>query len=68
MSRTLEEWQAHVAHTHEEKKGTAWCGGRIAMQFVFQDIDHLAYERLREGRLLPCPECLKKIVETLTAK
>lgn len=68
MPRELNEYEKHVAHNHEDHKHKAWCGGWVSGQFVFTSIDHLAYERKRDGRLLPCPKCLDAIVATLTGQ
>ena len=51
-----------VKHTHEDKKRSSWCGRHVGVcGFIFQDIDHAAYTRLAEGRLLICPACLNEI-------
>lgn len=63
------EYVKCIRHTHEERKRTSWCGREIEpFEFAFTDIDHAAYERMRHGRLLICPECLKAVVETLQNK
>lgn len=46
--------------------GYSICGRHVMMEFYFQSIDHAYHNNLNEGRLLPCPDCLKKVVETLT--
>jgi hypothetical protein len=66
MSRPLEEWEHHVLKptfcTTE-----VWCGAPAARQrWDFLGIDHVAASRLQGDRVLPCPACLKAIVETLS--
>ena len=62
-----EDWIKHVRHTHAEKPHEAWCGERIwSSDWVFQDIDHAAYTLMQNRYLVPCPDCIRKIVEALT--
>lgn len=53
-----------VEHTHEERKGTAWCGRRVT-GFRFVGLDHAAYNALASGRLVACPECVAAAVKAL---
>tara|TARA_R110000803_G_scaffold92457_5_gene159962 strand:- start:1961 stop:2158 length:198 start_codon:yes stop_codon:yes gene_type:complete len=41
------------------------CGHKIGMSFCFTSIDHWFHNRICEGRLIGCPECLEKITETM---
>lgn len=66
MTSVREEYIKCVQHTHAEKLKTSWCG-RILSSFdlAFQTIDHAAYTRLQDGRLLICPQCKHEIIKTL---
>lgn len=64
-SRKRPDYVTCVAHTHAHKKNESWCGRFVNTEFHFQNIDHAAYNAMNEGRLLVCPECHKKIIETL---
>lgn len=56
----------HIRHTHEELKGTAWCGRELFHHdWAFVDIDHAAYNARNGGRLLACKKCVAAIVKTL---
>jgi hypothetical protein len=63
------EYVTCIQHTHAERKGTTWCGRPLGPlgEFCFVDIDHAAYERLRGGRLLVCPECARIVTERLNS-
>lgn len=63
-----EEWEHHVRHTRVDLAGTAWCGVLVGHEWCFVDVDHLVMHRLNRGRLLPCPACLKAIVEAITGE
>lgn len=58
------EYITCIAHTHAERKHQTWCG-KHTVGFVFQDIDHAAYNGMQQGRLLTCPECLDAVVKAL---
>lgn len=55
-----------IQHTRADKRGTSWCGQRVAQEFTFASIDHAVYNKLRNGRLIACPECVTAVVESLT--
>lgn len=63
----MEEWEHHVRHTRADLKGRAWCGEQ-AVGWCFEDVDHVAVHRLNRGRMLPCPGCLKAILEALQSQ
>ncbi len=62
----LEECEKHIRHTHADMKGQAWCGEKVSsFDWTFISIDHAAYSNLGGSGILPCPACVKKVVETL---
>jgi hypothetical protein len=65
-AKPLEEWQHHIAHTHAEHKGTAWCGASVWGEWKFLDIDHAAYAVKQQQRLQPCPACVVAVINTFT--
>lgn len=65
------EWVVCVRETHEERKDKTWCGRQLyptAQEFVFESIDHAAYSNLNHARLVPCAECLAKVLVALRMK
>ena len=40
------------------------CGRTINMEFVFENIDHAYFVLKNEGRLLPCKECAREVINT----
>jgi hypothetical protein len=68
VNRALEEWEAHVRKP-QHGITDVWCGAqRDLLRWDFRSIDHVAAHRLQGGRLLPCPACLKAIVEALQSQ
>jgi hypothetical protein len=59
------EYVKCVKHTHADKQGESWCGRMISSEFAFDGVEAAAYEGLRGGRLLVCPQCLEKIEAAL---
>ena len=47
--------------------GTTWWGLPWT-GWDFVDVSHVAHHRLNGGRLLPCPDCLRAIVEALQSQ
>lgn len=60
------DWVVCIQQTHAEKKGDAWCGRPIA-GFAFENIDHAAYSAASRGRQVPCPQCVKAIMDALNS-
>ena len=68
MSRPLEEWEHHVLKPVYATT-EVWCGAPHEYpRWDFLGIDHVAASRLKGGRMLPCPDCLKAIVEALQSQ
>lgn len=68
-SRILKEWEHHVRRTRVGEEKDVWCGAPFELlRWDFVDIDHIANHRLTQGRLLPCPDCLKAIVDALQSQ
>lgn len=65
MKQQTEEYIKHIRHTHEDKKKTAWCGQELIFDWAFVNIDHVAYNNMNGGRLLPCKKCVEKVIEAL---
>lgn len=66
----MEEYRHHIRHeanSNLRKHELSWCGKYIGGTFFFQNIDHAALHMQQEGRLLPCEECKKAIMEALNA-
>jgi hypothetical protein len=61
----MKDFEKHVKHTHADHEGKTWCGRPVGLEWAFENIDHAAYERMRDGRLLICDECLDAITTTL---
>ena len=60
------EWVKHIRHTHAKRTEQSWCGQPLPrMEWAFTDIDHAAYERMNEGHLLVCPECVAAVTTML---
>lgn len=59
------DWIKCIAHTHQARAGYSWCGRFVHTEFHFVDLDHAAYERLNQGRLVPCTKCMARAVEAL---
>ncbi len=59
----MRSWQKHIAHTHVELKGMAWCGAPVK-DWAYVDIDHAALSAPFD-RLQPCPACIKAVVASL---
>lgn len=58
-----------IRQTHTDKSKLSWCGRTLdPFEFVFMDIDHAAYSNLAGDRLVPCPKCVRAIVNALCAK
>ena len=56
-----------IRHTHEDMKGTSWCGRTLcSSDWVFQSLDHAAHAQMNEGRLIPCKRCLETATEALS--
>lgn len=54
-----------VAETYAGKEHLSWCGRHVKHEFHFENIDHLAYTLLTEGRLMGCKKCVAKIMKSL---
>lgn len=58
-----------IRHTHEDKKTTSWCGRALeSMEWAFVSLDHAAYARLHEDRLVPCGKCVNAAKRALSGK
>lgn len=51
------EWYRCI---RSDTKDQALCGRSIAFEWAFVDRSHAENEVKREGRLVPCPKCLKE--------
>lgn len=61
------DWIKCIRHTHEEMKTTSWCGRYIPRsEWYFVDIDHVAYNAMKAGRLVVCDECADTVIQHLT--
>ena len=61
----LKSFECHVKDPQASDTMTAICGDDLMLQFYFLSIDHL-YCSLKTGsRQVCCPECLKKIKQTI---
>jgi len=65
----LKEFEAHIKDklNCELNKKISFCG-EITNEFMFEDASHAVMNRQREGRLLPCKKCVKKIIELLNTR
>ena len=50
-----------IRHTRADMQKSTWCGKRVS-GFVFQSLDHAAYN---DGRLVACPQCVGAAVSCL---
>lgn len=57
-----------IARTHVDYKNESWCGRNLKSEFHFMGIDHLAENKLQQGRLLGCDDCVDKIIKTISNK
>lgn len=65
-TKELEEWQCHIAHTQKGRETESLCGRtNILNEFHFTGLEHWFNNRLCEGRLAGCPECLRALRKTL---
>lgn len=54
-----------IKHTIKGRTG-AWCGKPVLRSdSAFEGIEHAAYNGLREGRLVACPDCVEAITDAL---
>lgn len=64
MSKTkLKDHEAHIRNGFE--KFQSYCGESIVNTFAFVDIDHAFNTVKNEGRIKPCPKCVRIITKTL---
>jgi hypothetical protein len=58
----------HIAHTHADKKGLAWCGAALGcFEWSFAGIDHATYNATSGGRLVACPACVEAVAKALAS-
>lgn len=64
----MKEYVKHIMHTHHGEEARSWCGEQNEMQMTwgFISLDHAAYNAIRGGRLLACPECVRAAVSALS--
>ncbi len=56
-----------IRHTHEDLKGTSWCGRILcSSDWVFQSLDHAACAQMGESCQVPCKRCLETAKEALS--
>ena len=64
----LPSYVKHIKRPHEDDKKT-WCGLSTSFgggaEWHFTGLDHATQNALNEGRLLACPECVKKAMAAL---
>ena len=69
MIENRPEYIRCIQHTHADLSKTSWCGeelsGLQSQYWAFQNIDQAVYSVQEGSRLIPCPDCLKKIYEVL---
>ena len=69
MTKPRPEYIRCIQHTHADLPKTSWCGEQLSglqsQYWAFQNIDHAVYSVQQGSRLIPCPDCLKKIYEVL---
>lgn len=56
----------HIARTDVPNAGKAWCGRNVIGVWAFVDIDHATLTREQRQYLLPCKQCVTKVVKELT--
>jgi hypothetical protein len=44
-----------------------WCDRNAPLEWMFQDIDHAAFNGLDEGRMVACPKCVAAVMAALRA-
>jgi hypothetical protein len=55
-----------IRHTHEDLKGTSWCGRALySSDWVFQSLDQAACAQMGESCQVPCKRCLKTATDAL---
>lgn len=60
-----EEFVRCVGHGYQDgRKNKPWCGGSDRPFFI--DATHASLNGLNQGRLIACPDCVKKIHEALS--
>ena len=50
---------------YSETKRTSFCERKLIAEFAFVDIDHAVNAAIAGSRLMICPNCWKKILETV---
>jgi hypothetical protein len=65
----MKEWQKHIGKLPERENGTVptLCGTR-EMGWAFVDVGHWLLNRLDEGRLMACPDCLAIVRSAVDAE
>jgi len=64
----MEEYVKHIKderNSNITKTQISYCGQNISMEFHFVDVTHAVCERQTKGRLLPCPECKRIVIDLL---
>ena len=65
MTEEEAEYTRCVQVNHADYARQTWCGKRLDEGFVFQGVEHAAYNAMNQGRLLTCPDCQSAIVSAL---
>lgn len=62
----MQEFEAHIKDKLNCKPNQkiSYCGF-VGNVFMFEDAAHAVMSRQQEGRLLPCKDCVKKIIDLL---
>lgn len=66
MSRA--EYIKCVRHTRDDSRHLTWCGREHhGLEWLFQDLDHVAYNGLAGNRTLACGFCVRAATEAMRA-
>lgn len=57
-----------IQHTHADLKAQTWCGRPCSLEWVFQNLDHAAYNAKSKGYLVACQECVRAAIACLQPK
>ena len=66
----LEKYEAHVKDERTSNlagNSVSYCGASLGQEFHFLDATHAICAKQSGSTTLPCPACVKKMVEILAA-
>lgn len=67
----MNEYISHIKDVRTsfmQRKSISFCGKSIEQEFHFEHANHAIVERQSKGRLLPCPDCRKIIIDLLNSE